>query len=167
RLAPSGNFQGFRGLDVRGGSSWIAWWSDAIPADRSAFASAPEWLCEPAKELPGAAFEGGLDDWLETLVDPDGEPNDRVLAAIERIPDGDFGRFELLDRQFEFVRLAAEGSPGIMHGLRLLRGAWLRDEWDTDDCRYTFDLGLSGAVKKAGALDEKIANLPAYIDLLD
>lgn len=166
RLAPSGNFQGFRGLDTRGGSSWIAWWSDTVPDTRDVFKPAPAWLCEPAKETPGAAFEGELDDWLNAIPDHDEEPGERVIAAIQRIPDGDFGRFDLLDRQFEFVRLAAEGAPGVMHGLRLLRDAWLRGEWDTDDCRYTFDKGLDGAIRKAGALEARIANLPDHKILL-
>lgn len=168
RLAPSGNFQGFRGLDIRGGSSWIAWWADEVPEDRSVFAPAPAWMCEPAKEVVGGAFEGGLDDWLSSLEDVAGEPNDRVLDAIQRIPDRDFGRFDLLERQFEFVRLAAEGAPGVLHGLNLLREAWLTPAWgdfDTDDNRYTFDKGLDGAIHKAGALDQQIANLPKYSDL--
>lgn len=167
RLAPSGNFKGFRGLDVRGGSSWIAWWADEVPSDRSVFAKAPDWICEPAREVVGGAFEGGLDDWINSLVEPDAEPTGRVLDAIQRIPTDDFGRFELLERQYEFVRLAAEGAPGIMHGLRMLRDEWLRDPWDTDDNRYTFDKGLDGAIRKAGALDERIANLPKMAELLD
>lgn len=168
RLAPSGNFQGFRGLDIRGGSSWIAWWADEVPEDRSVFAPAPAWMCEPAKEVVGGAFEGGLDDWLASLEDPEGEPNDRVLDAIQRIPESDFGRFDLLERQFEFVRLASEGAPGILHGLNLLREAWLHPAWgdfDTDDNRYTFDKGLDGAIHKAGALDKQIADLPKYSEL--
>lgn len=165
KLAPAADFQGFVGLDVRGGSSWIGWYGD-VPADRTVFAPAPDWLLEPAREAVGGAFEGGLDEWLSTLVDPSGEPTGRVLDAIERVPEGEFGHPELIERQFEFVRLAAEGHPGVLHGLELLRSAWLRPPWDSQDYAYEFDAGLSGAVSKFGALTESIANLPKYSDLL-
>lgn len=165
RLAPAADFQGFTGLDVRGGSSWIGWYGD-VPADRTVFSPAPDWLLEPARQAVGGAFEGGLDEWLSTLVDPSGEPTGRVLDAISRIPEGEFGHPQLIEREFEFVRLAAEGHPGVLHGLELLRTAWLRPPWDGQDYAYEFDAGLAGAVAKFGALEDRIASLPKYSDLL-
>lgn len=166
-LAPSTDFSGFEGLDVRGGSSWIGWYSDAVPASRDAFAPAPEWLCEPAKSHVGSAFEGGLDDWLNSLPDSDEQPDDRVLDAITRIPDYDFGHTEMVEKVWEMVRLGSEGRMGVRHALELLRDEWLRGDYDTPDNRYSFDKAVDGAIKKAGALDERIAAFPALLSLLD
>lgn len=164
RLAPSADFQGFEGLDVRAGSSWIGVYGKA-PKSRDAFTPAPEWLLEPARDIVGGAFEGGLDEWLASLEDAGAEPDDRVLDAITRIPDAEFGHMELIERQMEFIRLGAEGHPGVLHGLELLRHAWLRTPWDTDDYRYEYDRALDSGIKKFGALDQQIANLPKYSDL--
>jgi hypothetical protein len=165
RLAPGADVQGFVGLDVRSGSSWCAWYG-AVPEDRSAFAPAPAWLCEPAEDRVGAAFEGGLDDWLDSLPEASGEPDGRVLDAILRIPDEDFGHVEMVERVWEMVRLGAEGYAGVRHALELLREAWLRDPWDNNDNRYSFDRAVDGAIKKAGALEERVAAFPKLIDLL-
>lgn len=166
RLAPGADVKGFAGLDVRGGSSWIGWYGD-VPNDRSTFAPAPDWLCEPAGSHVGSAFEGGLDEWLESLPDAAGEPDERVLNAILRIPDYDFGHTEMVERIWEMVRLGAEGLSGVRHALELLREAWLREPYDTNDNRYSFDKAVDGAIKKAGALEDRIANLPRMSDLLD
>lgn len=164
-LAPSADYNGFEGVDVRAGSSWFGLYTEP-PESRDAFAPAPEWLCEPAKSHVGSSFEGGLDDWLDSLPEGAGEPDERVLDAILRIPDYDFGHTEMVERVWELVRLGAEGQSGVRHALELLRDAWLRDPYDTADNRYSFDKAVDGAIRKAGALDDKIANFPKLIDLL-
>jgi hypothetical protein len=165
-LAPSADYNGFEGVDVRAGSSWFGLYADP-PASREAFAPAPEWLCEPAKSHVGSAFEGGLDDWLNSLPDSDEQPDDRVLDAITRIPDYDFGHTEMVEKGWEMVRLGSEGRMGVRHALELLRDEWLRGDYDTPDNRYSFDKAVDGAIKKAGALDERIAAFPALLSLLD
>jgi len=161
RLAPSTNYEGVKGLDIRAGSSWFGWYGEA-PTDRTAFTPAPEWLCKPARDVLGGAFEGNLDEWLATLGTAEDEPDSRVLDAIGRIPDDEFGHVEMIERQFEFVRLGSEGAIGVRHGLDLLRAEWLRDQYDTDDNRYQFDAGLATAITRYGALEDRIAELPEY-----
>lgn len=165
RLAPAKDYQGIKGLDIRGGSSWFGLYSDDLPESRDEFSPAPDWLCTPAVERVGGAFEGELDDWLATLDDD--APDGKVREAIERIPGDDFGHTELIERQFEFVRLGAEGHPGIRAALELLREAWLRGPYNTSDYAYEFDRGLQGAIERYGALEQSIATLPAYQDALD
>lgn len=166
RLAPAKNYDGVVGLDIRAGSSWFGFYSDDLPESRDEFSPAPEWLCRPAEDRVGGAFEGGLDEWLESLQEPDAEPNDRVLDAILAIPEGEFGHVELVELQYRLVRLGAEGCPGVLHALNLLREAWLRPPYNTDEYRYEYDLALDGAIRKAGALEERIASLPDYADSL-
>lgn len=166
-LAPAGNYQHVEGLDIRAGSSWFGWYTDEIPESMEVFAPAPEWLCEEAEDRVGGSFEGGLDEWLATLDSASDEPDDRVLDAIQRIPTEDFDHTVLIERQFELVRLAAEGHPGVRHALDILRSEWLRGEYNTPDYAYDFDAGLDGAIRKYGALDEMIANLPAYTEALE
>lgn len=165
RLNGQRNYRGLPGCDRRGGSSWLAWWAAEAPESRAVFTPAPEWLCDPAAEATGAAFDGGLDEWLSGL--PEGDPDTTVLAATERIPAEEFGHPELIERQMELVRLAAEGHLGVPVALDALRSAWLREPYNTDDYRYDFDLSLHGAITKFGGTDEDIASLPDYNSTLD
>jgi hypothetical protein len=158
------DYRHWQGVDRKGGSSYVVWYGDA-PESRDVFAAAPQWLLDPANAHVGSSFEGGLDEWLARL-DP-GVPDAKVQAAILRIPETDFGHDILIARQFELVRMAAEGHPGIRQALEALRTAWLRPPWDSADYAYEFDAGLDGAIKKAGAEDERIANLPLFADTLE
>lgn len=157
------DYRRWPGIDRKGGSSYVVWYGDA-PGSRHDFASAPEWLCDPAKSRVGAAFEGGLDAYLGNL-EP-GEPTDKVLDAIQRIPEEPFGHDVLIQQQYNLVRLGAEGHTGVHTGLELLRDAWLRAPWNTQDYSYEYDLGLSGAIAKAGAEDSQISALPDYTQTL-
>lgn len=165
-LAPSKNYEGFEGVDVRAGSSWAAYYGDTVPESRDAFTTAPDWLLKPARDMVGSQFEGGLDEWLEGLIEPDGEPSNKVLDAITRIPDTDFGHVEMVERTFELIRLGAEGQPGVLHAITLLRDAWLRPPYDTYNNRYDFDKAIESGIRKAGALEDRIANLPEYSPLV-
>lgn len=164
RLNGVRDYRGLSGVDRRGGSSWLAWWSEETPNGYDEFNFAPNWLLDEAVEHTGSMYGGAIEEWLKEL--PDGEPNENVLAAIERVPDNEFGHPQLIERQMEAVRLAAEGNPGVAHLLSILRDAWLRPPYNTDAYRYEYDIGLDGAVAKFGAADELIANLPVYLDAL-
>jgi hypothetical protein len=157
------DYRGWSGVDRKAGSSYVVWYGPA-PTSRDEFTPAPAWLCDPARTHVGSSFEGGLDEWLDRL--PEGDPDGAVLAAILRIPKSEFGHNVLIERQYEFVRLASEGHPGIPQALDALRTEWLRPPYDTDDYAYEFDAALAGAVGKAGAEDERIAALPNYADTL-
>jgi hypothetical protein len=162
RLAPARDYRKLRGVDRRAGSSYAVWYG-GVPD--GGIADAPKWLCDVAEVRVGAAFDGKLDDWLGKL--PDGDPDVKVKDAIGRIPKGEFDHVEMIERQMEFVRLAAEGHTGVRVGLELLRREWLRPPYDTDDYAYEYDSGLSTCVKKFGAPDPLIAELPDYVSTLE
>lgn len=157
------NYRGWVGVDRKAGSSYVFWRGEA-PTDRTAFAASPSWLNDPAGIRVGESFEGGLDEWLSSL--PEGNPDAPVRAAIDRIPTDDFDHTVLIQRQFELIRLAAEGHPGVGFALEALREAWLRDEYNTPDYAYEFDSGLNSGVIRYGAVDEAIRALPDYRETL-
>ena len=112
-LSGLAKYRKMAGVDRRGGSSYIIWWGD-VPAGREAFTAPPEWLLDPATTHTGAEFLGQLDDWIAQL-EP-GEPTDKVIEAIDRIPDGDFSHSDMVSRQMEFIRLGAERHSGVLDG---------------------------------------------------
>jgi hypothetical protein len=170
RLAPSANYQGVQGLDIRGGSSWFGFYSEDLPESRDEFSPAPEWLCEPTTERTGESFSGELSEWLDALER--GEPDGRVREAIERIPVGDISHSQMVEVQFNFIRLAAEGSVGVDQGLNILHDAWMTrspedhstppGQWD-----FKFNEALLSGIQKAGATESAIASLPPYQTALD
>lgn len=160
-LAPARDYRGLSGVDRRGGSSYAVWYGDSPTPDL--IKEAPDWLCDEAQSRTGSAFDGQLDEWLATA---DGEPDGRVIQAIQRIPKGEFDHVEMVERQMELVRLAAEGHPGVRVALDALRREWLRPPYDNADFAYEYDAGLHGCVKKFGAKDSAITELPEYSTVL-
>lgn len=152
------------GVDRRAGSSWILWAGDTVPASRDAFAPAPEWLNDPAVIRTGNSFEGTVDEWVDSLVQ--GEPNVLVRKAIERIP-ADMAHSEMVERQYNAVRLGAEGNPGVTHLFDAIKQAWTtrpeenhttpRDQW-----AYKFEEALMSGIQKYGASVERIETLPDF-----
>jgi hypothetical protein len=162
RLAPARDYRGLAGVDRRGGSSYAVWYGEAPGKDQITLA--PEWLCDEVEQRTGSAFDGELDQWLKNM--PEGDPDNKVIQAIQRIPKGDFDHVEMVERQMELVRLAAEGHPGINVALDALRREWLRAPYDTDDNAYEYDQALYGCVRKFGATDTAITELPEYSSTL-
>jgi hypothetical protein len=162
RLAPARDYRGLSGVDRRGGSSYAVWYGETPAAD--SIMPAPEWLCDEVEQRTGSAFDGELDDWLNNV--PDGDPDGRVIQAIQRIPKGEFDHVEMVERQMELIRLAAEGHPGVRVALDALRREWLRPPYDSDDYAYEYDQALHGCVKKFGATDAAITELPEYSSTL-
>lgn len=152
------------GVDRRAGSSWFLWAGDTVPSSRDEFAPSPEWLCDPAVIRTGKGFEGTVDEWVDSLVQ--GEPNVLVRKAIERIPS-DMAHSEMVERQYNAVRLGAEGNPGVTHLFEAIKQAWLgrpeenhstpRDQWD-----FKFEEALMSGIQKYGASVERIETLPGF-----
>lgn len=164
RLGPAREYRGLEGVDRRGGASYLVYYPDTVDGEFF-FADAPEWLCDEVKVNIGAQFDGGLDVWLESLGG--GAPDFTMQKAIDKFPTSEFGHSEMIEHQFHIVRLVAEGRTGGRIALDRLRDLWLVSPWDTPDYEYEFDAGLHSAVQKYGALDEFLANLPAYNTVLD
>lgn len=164
RLGPARAYRGLEGVDRRGGASYLVYYPEEVPGTLY-FSDAPEWLCDEVSINIGAQFDGGLDVWLDSLGG--GEPDFTMQRAIDKFPSREFGHTEMIEHQYHVVRLVAEGRTGGRKALDILRDKWLTAPWDTPDYEYEFDAGLHSAVQKYGALDEFLAGLPAYNDVLE
>jgi hypothetical protein len=164
-LTQTPNYGGMVGIDRKAGSSYVLYYAPYVP-EQIVLPLAPEWLLETrSKRAVGDSFDGGLDAWLEHLED--GEPDERVLKAIERIPDDEFGHNTLVERQYEMIRLGAEGAIGVRYALDILRDAWTRPPWNSEDYFWEFDSALESGIKKHGAELARIRSLPKYMDCID
>lgn len=162
-LAPSTNYRGMVGVDIRAGSSWVLWNGD-VPASRDEFAPAPEWAMDKVSVKTAAEFEGSLKEWYDTL-EP-GEPNVLVRGAISRIKD-DMGHADMVAATYEAIRLGAEGNPGVPTLLEALEEAWeSRDPGShttpEEQWEFKFHEALTSGIEKFGAAIELRSALPAY-----
>lgn len=169
RLGPDGNYRGIKGVDRRGGGSYSVW-AGEVPASRDVFAPAPDWLLDEKSVKSAAAYEGDVREWYESL-EP-GEPNVLVRGAMERArrkyeeAGEDFDHAAIIERQYEAVRLGAEGNPGVEHLLAYLEELFMsrtgshsrpEDEW-----AHEFAEGLHSGIQKHGASIALRKNLPPY-----
>lgn len=162
-LSPAAPYRKLEGVDRRGGASYVIWWTDNVPAVDT-FAAAPEWLCDPVLIRTNMTYDGSVDEWMADLVE--GEPNLLVRQAIKRIPD-DMGHSEMVEAQYNAVRLGAEGAPGVPTLLDAIREKWLdrpegnhttpRNEWG-----WKFEEALGSAIQKYGQQIDLMAQLPGY-----
>lgn len=162
-LAPSANYRGLVGVDIRAGSSWVLW-SGGVPESRDVFTEAPEWMLDTVKVRTSAQFEGGLKEWYETLES--GEPNVIVRRALSRIKD-DMSHSDMVAATYEAIRMGAEGNPGVQVLLEKLEEEWLaRDPGNhttpESAWEYKFLEALTSGIEKAGDAIELRKNLPAY-----
>ena len=168
-LGPAGKYRGIEAVDRRGGNSYSVWVGD-IPTSRAAFSPAPEWLLDEATVRSASIFEGDVKAWYETL-EP-GEPSLIVRAAMDRTREvfesagNDFDHAAMIERQFEAVRLGAEGHPGVDQLLALIEELFMSrtgshsrgdDEWE-----YEFQESLASAVEKYGDAISLRKDLPEY-----
>lgn len=169
KLGPDSNYRGIQGVDRRGGGSYSVW-NGPVPTSRDAFAPAPEWLLDEKTVRSAEQFEGDVRDWYQSLEQ--GEPSVIVRAAMDRAREAferggnDFSHSDLVERQFEAVRLGSEGHPGVPQLLSLIEelfhsrtGSHSRgeEEWD-----YEFQEALSSGIQKHGGATELRKSLPAY-----
>lgn len=162
-LAPSANYRGMQGVDIRAGSSWVLWNGD-VPASRDAFAPAPEWTLDTVSVKSADKFEGTLRDWFDGL-EP-GEPNAIVRKAMSRILD-DMSHSDMVKATYEAIRIGAEGNPGVLALLSALEDAWIsRDPGNhttpEDAWEYKFHEALSSGITNYGEKIGLIKELPAY-----
>lgn len=168
RLTGNADYRGLSGFDRRAGSSYVMYYADRAP-DPSELAPAPEWLCDESTTHLSNGYGGDVQEWLDAYGQ--GEPDKRVQAAIARIKRPDMGHSDMVEDQFNFIRLGAEGAIGVAEGLEQLRNAWLsrdpaahstpQSEWD-----YKFEEALASGVAKYGDEVELITELPSYFDAL-
>lgn len=169
KLGPDSNYRGIQGVDRRGGGSYSVW-NGPVPTSRDAFAPAPEWLLDEKTVRSAEQFEGDVKEWYDSLEQ--GEPSVIVRAAMDRAREAferggnDFSHSDLVERQFEAVRLGSEGHPGVPQLLSLIEelfhsrtGSHSRgeEEWD-----YEFQEALSSGIQKHGGATELRKSLPPY-----
>ena len=135
-------------VDRRAGGSYFIAWSDEVPNSLESLAPSPDWLCTPSRTTTRNMYFGSVADWLDTLKA--GKPSSRVLAAIGRIPKGDFNHQEMIKRQTEMVKLGSEDFAGVQAALDALKEAWLRPPFDTTENEFDWNASLAGAVNKFG-----------------
>ena len=135
------------GVDRRTlGSYTIAYAADAPRIED--LADAPDWLDEESEQMGLNPYSGGLNTWLAELAP--GQPDERVSKAINRFPDSDFGREEMLRKQAELVKLGAERHTGVQGALEGLEALWLFGEYNTIRYQGDWNSALEGAVRKFG-----------------
>lgn len=157
------NYRKMDGVDRRAGSSFFVWWGD-VPDGRDVFTQAPEWLLDPARRRTERAFEGDTADWFESLTP--GEPNVLVRRAMERVTE-DMSHSEMVERQYEAVRLGAEGNPGVPQLLDAIQDAWLNrppENHTTPESQwqYKFFEALDSGIAKYGELIGLVKSLPEF-----
>jgi hypothetical protein len=162
-LAPSANYRGMEGVDIRGGSSWVLWNGD-VPASRDAFAPAPTWMLDERSVKSATEFQGDVKAWFDSL-EP-GEPNALVRRAIERV-EPDMSHSDMVAATYEAIRLGAEGNSGVPTLLEALEEAWIsRDPGNhttpEDRWEYKFHEALNSGITRYGDAIDLRKNLPAY-----
>jgi len=169
KLGPDSNYRAIKGVNRRGGGSYSVW-NGPVPTSRDAFAPAPEWLLDEKTVRSAEHFEGDVRDWYQSLEQ--GEPSVIVRAAMDRAREAferggnDYSHSDLVERQFEAVRLGSEGHPGVPQLLALIEELFharegdhsrTEEEWD-----YEFQEALSSGIQKHGGATELRKSLPAY-----
>lgn len=162
------NYRGMEGVDRRGGSSWVMW-VGPVP-ERSDITPAPGWLCDEATARTTHQFEGTLKEWYDNLTP--GEPNALVRRAWERAEErfksngNDLSHSDLVEMQYEAVRLGAEGNSGIPQFLDFLEELFLsrtgEHTRDPQDWPHEWAEALHSGVEKYGDLIDQLKNLPKY-----
>ena len=163
-------YRGLAGVDRASGDGYVVFNGDTVPKYDD-LTVAPEWLCDVKKtQRVSETFEGTVKEWFDTL-EP-GAPNALVRKAMERVNQkfsdlgNDFSHGDIVEFQYEAVRLGAEGNSGVPELLELLEekfasrtGAHSRpeEEWAAE-----FNEALESGIRRAGDAIELRKTLPAY-----
>lgn len=145
-----------KGVDRRAGNSYFIAWSDSVPENLQDLPIAPDWLLVATRRAKLAEYSKQGRMWFEEC--PGGDPDTRVRQAINRIPTSEFNHKKMVDMQYELVKLATEGHPGVPEALWLLREAWLRDPWNEPKWVVRWNAALAGAIRKYGRLPEPLSD---------
>lgn len=139
------------GIDRRAGAgAYGIWYADEVPWELT-LAQPPAWLLTPNRTGTGVEFNGTPQTWLDSLGDD--EPDDRVLAVIDRMRD-DAPRDDMLKRQRELIGLGADGHPGVAAAIDVLRDLWMGREHVSGDPVREFDVALLDGIRKFGGTPE-------------
>lgn len=168
-LGPDSDYRGIKGVDRRAGGSYSVW-NGPVPDSRDVFKPAPEWLLDEKAVRTAEKFEGDVKAWYESLEK--GEPSVIVRAAMDRAKavfeqgGNDFNHSDLVERQFEAVRLGSEGHPGVDQLLSLIEDLFMSREGahsrGEEDWAYEFTEALASGIQKHGGATELRKSLPEY-----
>lgn len=174
RAPKEGNFprsmgyRGMKGVDRCSGLGYVAWMG-GVPSEGE-IVDAPEWLLDERAERKAHEFEGTLKEWYEGLIP--GEPNALVRKAMERATERfeslsrDFSHSDIVEMQFEAVRLGAEGCSGVPQLLEHIEDLFMSREGahsrGEEDWPHEFQEALQSAIEKYGDAIDILKNLPDY-----
>lgn len=168
-IGPKTDYRGVQGLDRRSGDSFSVW-AGGVPKSRAEFSDAPEWLLDRTTARIVESFEGSLKEWYDSLEV--GEPGVVVRAAIQRAEElfrdngDDFNHGDLVERQYEAVRLGAEGYTGVPVLLEKLEDLFMsrtgEHSRDESQWEYEFQEALLSGIAKYGDAIELRKSLPEY-----
>ena len=174
-LAPEGKnlprsmgYRGMKGVDRCSGEGYVAWMG-GVP-ETGDITAAPEWLLDEKQAREIHSYEGSLKQWFEGLTP--GEPNALVRRAWDkaetRFKDlgNDFSHSDLIELQFEAIRLGAEGNSGIPEYLEFLEELFLSREGahsrTEDEWPHEWQEGLLSGLEKYGETTDLLKNLIPY-----
>lgn len=166
----AGRYRRMEGVDRRAGESYVVIPDHAPIPDKSTFAPAPEWLCDPAAVRSAEEFQGTVKDWYESL-EP-GKPNLLVRNAMDRIEKkyreagNDFDHAALIESQFQAIRLGAEGNPGVPVLLERIEDLFMEREGShtrpVEEWAHEFAEGLASGIKRYGDAIDLRKSLPPF-----
>jgi hypothetical protein len=139
-----------KGVDRRSGKSYFIAWYDKVPTSIKDLAPTPDWMTVQAPSIANNSYSGSVESWLQSI--PQGAMDSRVINAVSKFPDEDFGHDVMIRKQTNLVMLAQTGAVGVSDALELLRSLWLFGKFDTLEYRDDWNASLAGAVAKFGAL---------------
>lgn len=161
-------YRGMKGVDRCSGQGYVAWMG-GVPQPGE-MAEAPEWLLDEKEARQEHNYSGTVADWFSGLTP--GEPNALVRRAWEKAAQrfedlgNDFSHSDLIELQFEAIRLGAEGNSGIPQYLEFLEdlflsrtGAHSRSE---EDWPHEWQEGLLSGLEKYGDAIDLLKSLPDY-----
>lgn len=167
-LPRSMGYRGMKGVDRCSGNGYVAWMG-GVP-EPGEIADAPEWLLDEKQVREQHNYEGTVKEWFEGLTP--GEPNALVRRAWDRAEQkfrdhgNDFNHSDLIELQFEAIRLGAEGNSGIPEYLEFLEDLFLSREGAhsraEEDWPHEWQEGLLSGLQKYGASIDLLKNLPEY-----
>lgn len=142
------------------GGRYVLYGYDGEPLDDFPFLDDLEALPEawlnfltiPEGDLPDReGFDGSVQEWLDACKK--GAPSILVQMVLRSIPKEPFGHDTLISLQASLVNLGAQGESGVPGALEALRSEWLRGEYNTPEYARDYNLGISGAITKFGAIE--------------
>lgn len=133
-------------VDIRAGVGYVVYYGDEATYDQ-VIADAPEFTLKRKSTTAQAVDRatGDLGAWLGRLTP--GKPSKPVRKALKAVQPSGMGHDDMLQAVTTFVRLAAEGQPGVADAYAEARSTYTRDYPDHAE---QWDAAAVGSIAKFG-----------------